>query len=219
MEGLNMTIKSGFIYLIIASFLIINACQKSEHPSNETNGSANIENREQMIDPMESSNIDSGPKQSETEGKVGKIVTLGIEGYEQDIEFDNYHNGWVDLWYDSSLDVTEEDHKVLFHQEKHDLTFSVTHMDTNITQEEKYAEIEEQMAESGFDLINDFPLEKKTGEGYIFYSSEKQKSIDVYFLRDEQDFSILVEFAIPENMMDDYISRFEYMLQTIDLKS
>jgi hypothetical protein len=213
-----MSIKSGLKYLVIISFLIITACQISDDSSNINNGSTNMENGEHIIDPVDSSDVDSSPKHSEEIKMIDKTVTLGIEGYEQEIKFTHYQNEWVDLWYDKSLDVNEEDHKVLFYKEEHDMTFSVTNMDINISQEQKYAEIEEQMTEAGFDLINDFPLVNKKGEGYIFYSAEKRKSVDVYFLRDEQNNAILVQFGIPENMMEDYIARFEYMLQTIDLK-
>jgi hypothetical protein len=224
---LDMSLKKGLIYLVIASFLVITACQMSS-------GSSNIEIREKMIDPVDSSDGGSNtPNTSNTSGATEasnnersqintvteKIVTLGIEGYEQDIEFTNYQNDWVDLWYDTSLDIREEEHKVLFYKEEHDMTFSVTYMDSNISQQEKYEEIEGQMTASGYDLINDFSLVEKTGEGYIFYSAENRDSIDVYFLRDEKDYSILVQFAIPENMMEDYISRFEYMVQTIELIS
>lgn len=219
-----MSFKNSLIYLVIASFLVITSCQMS-------NESSNIEIREKMIDPVDSSDPDFKPdtdtststtsnnEKLEPRKVTKKLVTLGIEGYEQDIEFAKLQNDWVDLWYDSSLNIKEEDHSVLFSKEAHDMSFSVTYMDLNVSQQEKYEEIEEQMIASGYDLINDFSLDKRTGEGYIFYSAVNGKSVDVYFLRDDKDYSILVQFSIPEEMMEDYVPRFEYMVQTIEFIS
>lgn len=146
-----------------------------------------------------------------------KTVVLGLEGYQEEVTFYKYANPWLTLWVDSQLEQHEAENIIMFEQETNDLSFTIQQL-ANEEAEHQYEQVFLELLDFDYELINEFPLVTRVGKGSIFYSYAHRHSIDLYYVEEKQH-RFLVKFTIPDELMESYIHRFEYMFDSIDITS
>jgi len=148
------------------------------------------------------------------EPPVEKEITLGIAGYEQEVIMQRFSNDWITLWVDTALEQVIADRRLQFLSLENDIAFTIERigLESRRAKEEIIAEF----VTKGYELMNQFSLEHLPGEGYIYYCFDEKKSLDIYLLEHNKEW-VMVTFHLPDEYVEEYILRFEYMLDSIDL--
>ncbi len=191
--------------LILSCILLLTvSCESSSEEAGQ---------KHEHADHVEGENTAPGSDKKNPQRKV----RLGIAGVEEDYTFERYENTWLSIWYDPVLEIEEDRDQVSFTDNRQDLSFKVRSLEEPIDIEE---DIKPQMLEAGYDLHNEFSLDFREGEAYIFhqydYFVDNRHAVDLYLL-DEDGRQILVECHIPDILEEKYVPRFQYMLESLEL--
>ncbi|EGL83531.1 hypothetical protein CathTA2_0927 [Caldalkalibacillus thermarum TA2.A1] len=137
-----------------------------------------------------------------------KVVTLGFEGYEEEVTMQPYATEWIKLEYDSRLKVTEEEGFLLFQHPEDQASFKVYLVENG----EVISQYQHAVLEQGYELYNMFEVEN--GEGFIYYLYDARDQLELYYIEEnEQAIIVLLQFAEP--VADRYQFIFDYMLGSI----
>lgn len=136
---------------------------------------------------------------------------------EEEVHFKTYENNVFRLLYESSLRVQELDGEVSFYDEGEGLYFRVQSVQDPFTFQEN---IQPEMDEKGYRLVASDDWDN--GQSYLYYNDDlyyhNRYAIDVYLLEKASE-QFYVMFICPFDHEEKYPSRFEYMLDSIEIVS
>jgi hypothetical protein len=156
----------------------------------------------------------SGPEETE-QIPDGRIITLGLEGQEQEVAFKPFHNQWLSIWYDADLEMEEDGEQVSFYNIEEDVSFIVS-LDEEGDIE---AETLQPLLDEGYEIYNEYS-DSTADQVYILHDydvfMQNRHNVDLYIL-DDQGQTIIIECHMPDMVLEKYEPRFQYMLESISL--
>lgn len=205
--------------LLIVLLFVICGCQPKEQSEQKSTlqVSEMNQNKQQTIKTAEIDENDEQEYEVEIKETQEQVVTLGIEGYTEEVTVRRFENDWLSMWVDVELTKQEQGEEILFNQEGNNLEFSVRRLPSDSASEHVDTYINK-LLHTGYELIEQFPLDNRQGNGSILYSYSERQSVDIYLLEEKKE-HLVVRFVIPDSLMDKYTHRFEYMLHSIELLS